>query len=162
MKKISALVLLVCFVCGASLYASPPPGYELFWSDEFDGTALDTTAWNFIEGAGQPNQEQEFYTRSCITVENGNLVVWSKYNPSGQRFNAPSADSAMYTSGRIESQYKKYFRYGYLETRLTTPVGVVPGPGLWSAVWLLGSGFSNPGCRMARVRRNGIVRTTMR
>jgi beta-glucanase (GH16 family) len=144
MKKLSALVLLVCFVLGTGLHASPPAGYVLVWSDEFDGAVLDTTAWNFIEGANQPNQEQEFYTRSCLTVENGNLVVWSKFNPTGQIWNAPSAANAMYTSGRIESQYKKEFRYGYFETRLTTPVGAVPGQGLWSAVWLLGSGFSNP------------------
>ena len=45
----------------------------------------------------------------------------------------------MYTSGRIDSHDKKIFTYGYFECRMITPVGQVSGPGLWSAVWLLGN-----------------------
>ena len=81
------------------------------------------------------NADQEFYTRSCVTVENGNLVIWSKYNPNG--IGSPALP--MYTSGNINSHDKKIFTYGYFECRMITPVGQVSGPGLWSAVWLLGN-----------------------
>jgi beta-glucanase (GH16 family) len=148
MRRGLPLAFLVILVASVGLFAMPQKyvdgGYKLIWSDEFSGTAVDTTAWSFIEACNQPNQEQEFYTKSCLTVENGNLVVWSKYNPNGQQWNAPNAAAARYTSGRIESRKKKQFTFGYFETKLITPVGQVPGPGLWSAVWTLGAGIDDP------------------
>ncbi len=41
----NALATLVLLCCGASLYAEPPQGYVLKWSDEFDGVELDQTKW---------------------------------------------------------------------------------------------------------------------
>jgi beta-glucanase (GH16 family) len=76
----------------------------------------------------------EYYTRSCVTVENGNLVIWSKYNKNNLRH---------YPSGRIDSHDKKIFTYGYFECRMIMPVGQVSGPGLWSAVWLLGNSVNH-------------------
>jgi beta-glucanase (GH16 family) len=76
----------------------------------------------------------EYYTRNCVTVENGNLVIWSKYNG----INWPH-----YPSGRIDSHDKKIFTYGYFECRMIMPVGQVSGPGLWSAVWLLGNSVNH-------------------
>ena len=35
---------------------TPPSGYELRWSDEFNGTSLNTTLWN-IEENGNGNCE---------------------------------------------------------------------------------------------------------
>jgi beta-glucanase (GH16 family) len=130
MKKlfVSLLVLIANVV---SVYAFPPglKYYVLFWNDEFDGTELDTNAWNYDEGGGVTSSLHEYYTRNCVTVENGNLVIWSRHNETGQP----------YTSGRIDTHDKKIFKYGYFECRMKTPVGQVSGPGLWSEVWLLGN-----------------------
>jgi beta-glucanase (GH16 family) len=117
----------------ASVYALPPAaaGYTLSWSDEFNGTSLDTASWSY-DTVSYMNAEPERYTRSCVTVENGNLVIWSKYDSN-------AAGPARYTSGRIDTHDKKFFTYGYFEVRMVTPVGQVPGPGLWSSVWLLGN-----------------------
>ena len=141
MKKLfvslSMLVVGVVSVC-----ALPPAaaGYGLAWSDEFNGTTLDTTAWNYAEGGGYTNSISEYYTRGCVTVENGNLVIWSKHNDNGHT----------YTSGRIYSADKHNFKYGYFECRMITPVGQVSGPGLLSYVLLLGAsinhGVSWPTC----------------
>ncbi len=139
MKIIPALLLSgVLFLASAS----PPPGYSLVWSDEFNGTSLDTTVWSYDTGGINPNTEEEYYTRSCVTVENGNLVVWCKYNPNGTD-GAPSPAQAKYTSGHINSGDKKIFTYGYFEVRMITPVGQVSGPGLWSVVWLLGNSINH-------------------
>lgn len=115
-----------------SAYALPPAAadYGLAWSDEFNGTELDTTAWTYSDSSSSCScSEQETYTRSCVTVENGNLVIWSKY----------SSTFPHYPSGRIDSHDKKIFTYGYFECRMIAPVGQVSGPGLWSAVWLMGN-----------------------
>jgi beta-glucanase (GH16 family) len=142
MKRAVIVVSMLAFGALAA-YAKVPAGYGLAWSDEFNGTSLDTlNAWSYDTGANQPNAEQEYYTRGCVTVENGNCVIWSKYNPSGVN-NATSPSRAKYTSGRINSGDKKIFKYGYFEVRLTTPVGQVSGPGLWSAVWLLGNSINH-------------------
>ncbi len=132
MKKL--FVSLSILIAGVvSAYALPPAaaGYGLAWSDEFNGTSLDTVNnWNYDTGM-VPGVEMESYHRGCVTVENGNLVIWCKRNPYG--------DYSPYASGRIDTHDKKIFTYGYFEVRMIMPVGQVSGPGLWSAVWLLGN-----------------------
>jgi len=135
MKKL--FIFLSMLIVGVvSVYALPPAaeGYVLTWSDEFNGTDLDTTAWNYPDSAASCScSEMEYYTRSCVTVENGNLVIWSKY----------SSTFPHYPSGRIDSHDKKIFTYGYFECRMIMPVGQVSGPGLFSAVWLLGNSINH-------------------
>jgi beta-glucanase (GH16 family) len=135
MKKL--FVSLSMLIIGvASAHALPPAaaGYGLAWSDEFNGTSLDTmNNWSYDTGDGYSSSISAYYTRGCVTVENGNLVIWSKHNDNGH----------LYTSGRIDTHDKKIFTYGYFEVRMTTPVGHVSGPGLWSAVWLLGNSINH-------------------
>ena len=140
MKKISALVPLVCFVLGTSLYASPPAGYDLFWSDEFDGTAIDTNTWNFDTGRGTPvgwgNQEWEYYAQKNGTIENGAAVlVAQKETVSGPW---SSGSTPNYTSCRMFTKGKKSFKYGYIEVKLKAP----QGDGLWPEFWTLGNSYS--------------------
>ena len=128
MKNIIALIFLAlpCLI-----FAAPPAdqGYSLKWSDEFDGASLDTVNnWNY-DTTPNYGSSQERYTRSCVTVENGSLVIWSRYDSSTHR----------YPSGRIDSHDKKIFTYGYFEASIKAPLGQVSGPGLWSCVWLFGN-----------------------
>jgi beta-glucanase (GH16 family) len=136
MKKFSALFLPVLFICVAPCYALPPAAaeYTLAWSDEFNGTALDTTSWSYANDGSCYCSQMQTYTRSCVTVENGSLVIWSKHSP----------DTAYrYWSGFIDSHDKRIFTYGYFEASIRAPVGQVPGPGLWSSVWLLGNSIEH-------------------
>jgi beta-glucanase (GH16 family) len=107
MKKLSVSLSLL-IACVVSVHALPPAAadYGLAWSDEFNGTDLDTTAWSY-DTLNYMNADPEYYTRSCVTVENGNLVIWSKYNPNGMN-GAASAAQAKYTSGRVNSHDKKF------------------------------------------------------
>ena len=53
-------------------------GYNLLWSDEFDGTTLDETKWNREERQpGWTNNELQEYTKSDenIFVKDGHLVL---------------------------------------------------------------------------------------
>ena len=132
MKKL--FVSLSILIAGVvPVHALPPAaaGYGLAWSDEFNGTSLDTVKnWSYDTGMVY-GADQESYHRACVTVENGNLVIWTKRNTYG--------GYSPYASGRIDTHDKKMFTYGYFEVRMITPVGQVSGPGLFSAVWLLGN-----------------------
>ena len=109
----------------------------LLWSDEFDGTAVNTTNWGYdIGGGGWGNNEKEYYQAANATVANGNLVITAKK----QRVKANS-----YTSARLKTQGKREFTYGKIEARIKLPLG----QGLWPAFWMLGANINTvswPAC----------------
>ena len=109
--------------------------YQLVWSDEFNGSALDETSWTIqTGGGGWGNQEKQCYTNRSenVRVEDGCLVLEARKE---------NYDNCAYTSGRIYSKGKREFTYGKLEARISLP----SGGGLWPAFWTLGNG-SWPDC----------------
>ena len=110
--------------------------YQLVWSDEFDGTALDESVWTIQTGGnGWGNNELQYYTTrpENVRVEDGNLVIEARKE---------AYENREYTSGRIMSKGKKDFLYGKLEARISLP----SGGGLWPAFWTLGKSGVWPGC----------------
>ena len=108
----------------------------LAWSDEFNGTSLDTVNnWSYDTTYPAPNGEQEHYKRACVEVSNGTLKIWSRLNMYG----------VQYSSGRIDTHDKRIFTYGYFEAAIQGPIGTggKNGPALWSAVWLLGNSINH-------------------
>ena len=51
--KINIIFLFILSLC-VLIKSSPPSGYNLYWSDEFDGSSLDTSKWVYNIG-GEPN-----------------------------------------------------------------------------------------------------------
>ena len=108
------------------------PG-ELVWSDEFDGTALNTEYWTHstgdgdaVTGPGWGNDELQVYTTDAVAVDGGALKITANGSPGA------------YTSGRINSQGKFEFMYGTLEASIKIPdlLG-----GLWPALWMMGTSY---------------------
>lgn len=105
---------------------------SLVWSDEFNGTALDGSAWTFETGDGCPNlcgwgnNELEYYTDRAenLFFRDGAMVIEARRESMGTR---------NYTSAKIVSRGKKVIRYGRLEIRAKLPAG----KGIWPAFWLL-------------------------
>lgn len=105
--------------------------YQLVWSDEFDGSALNTDVWNIeVNGNGGGNQEKQYYTDrpENLRVEEGNLVIEARKEEYNNR---------KYTSARINSRNKKYFKYGKIEARIMFP----KGGGTWPAFWMMGNDY---------------------
>lgn len=114
--------------------ANADSSYQLVWSDEFNGTALDTSIWNYEIGTGDNgwgNNELQYYTDRTenVSVSDGNLHITARK----EDYNGSS-----YTSGRITSYQKMDFTYGRVEARIAVP----QGEGLWPAFWMLGSDYT--------------------
>lgn len=113
------------------LPVSEDEGWELVWSDEFDGDTLNSANWTFdIGGGGWGNGEAQYYTNrpENVRVENGLLVIEARQ----EKF-----EGSYYTSARILTQGLQAFQYGRIEARIKVPEGV----GTWPAFWMLGDNF---------------------
>ena len=130
--------------------------YKLVWSDEFAGTSIDTTNWNFQTGGhGWGNHEKEYYQRENASVTKGNLVITAKKQ---------HMQSNDYTSVRMTTKGKHDFKYGRMEARIKLPVA----QGLWPAFWMLGANIDSvawPACGetdiMEHINRDNIVYGTI-
>lgn len=103
-------------------------GYSLLWNDEFDGSALDETIWNYEpHEPGWTNEELQEYTTSTdnVFLRDGKLVIKAiKTEKNGGDY---------YTSGKVTAQNKKDFTYGKVVARAKVPAG----KGLWPAIWMM-------------------------
>lgn len=116
-----------------------PPGYKLVWHDEFNGTSIDMTKWNFeVNGDGGGNNELQYYTSrpQNAFIDSGMLVIQAlQENYLGKA----------YTSARMNTNAKGDWKYGRFEARMLLPYG----RGLWPAFWMLPSDWVYGGWPMS-------------
>lgn len=126
MKKIFLMgALLLCL--GVNNQA------QLLWSDEFNGTSVNTGIWTFETGAGGwGNNELQYYRSQNASVSGGILTITAKKENYG---------GAAYTSARLKTQGKYSKQYGFIQARLKCPMG----QGLWPAFWMLGANIGSVG-----------------
>lgn len=127
--------------------SAPYGDMNITWSDEFDGSAINTHTWTYDTGAGGwGNNELEYYTSRTNNafVSNGLLHIVARNESFG---------GSSYTSARMKSQGLFSCEYGRIEWRAQLPHGV----GFWPALWLLGTNISSigwPGCGEIDVMEN--------
>lgn len=129
-----------------ALAAPTGPGWQLVWSDEFTGPAIDPAKWSFdVDCWGGGNNERQCYTdkpRNARIVQ-GKLVITARNErvtgpalPASQRAN-PAEPGALvtrdYSSARLSTRGKAAWRYGRIEVRANLP----QGQGTWPAIWML-------------------------
>ena len=113
---------------------TPPTGYKMVWSDEFNGTSLNTKVWNIEEnGNGGGNQELQYYRKENVAVANGNLVLTARRE---------NYNNKQFTSGRINSRDKAYFKHGIIQARIKFPK---TANGVWPAYWMMGNDYGKLG-----------------
>lgn len=105
--------------------------WKVVWSDEFEGTEIDTTKWTYdIGNWGWGNFEPQYYTlnrKENARVENGNLIIEARKNDMGQEW----------TSARLTTRGKTSFTYGRIEFKAKVPAE----KGNWAAGWTLGDDY---------------------
>ncbi|MFO7447353.1 MAG: glycoside hydrolase family 16 protein [Ignavibacteriaceae bacterium] len=101
--------------------------YQLVWSDEFDGTALDTSKWEYQTGNaynGWGNNEKQYYRAENAVVKDSHLFIIALKE---------EFEGFDYTSARIRTINKGDWKYGKIEMRAKMPVG----QGIWPAFWMM-------------------------
>lgn len=139
--SLTAALAILASGCGNTATTKPDPlaGWELVWSDEFDGDAgqlPNPESWSFdVGGGGFGNNQLEHNTdrpENASLDGEGNLAITARRE--AYRGNA-------YTSARIKTQGKFEATYGRYEARILLP----EGQGIWPAFWMLGSNFEEVG-----------------
>jgi beta-glucanase (GH16 family) len=113
---------------------TPPAGWTLVWSDEFNGSQIDPANWVFDIGTGSGgwgNNELEYYTDrpENARIENGMLVIEARKE---------AYEGSEYTSARLKTQGLQAWTYGRIEARIQIPYG----QGIWPAFWMLGTNIT--------------------
>jgi len=103
--------------------------YQLVWSDEFNGTSVNTGNWNLDNGNPGVNNEKEYYQAANATVAGGNLVITARQQSMGGQ---------PYTSSKLNSYGKFSITYGRIEARIKLPMV----QGTWPAFWMLGNSIN--------------------
>lgn len=167
-KALGALAILT--LVGTSVattqpaaHAAAPTGYELSWSDEFDGSNLDTSKWGYAYGCFDPRlKTQTHYTDSSenVSVSGGYLHLTARHSPTREKWNKETRKMetidrtctrtengqkvtypAPFTSGMVQTRDDKgnvkYAAYGdfYAEARIQLP----DGPSSWASFWFTGT-----------------------
>jgi beta-glucanase (GH16 family) len=112
----------------AAVAATPAddPLYTLVFEDGFDGTAVDTTRWNYradISKNPSGTAAMSWQRPDNVSVGGGNMQI--------ALVQSPDPTKAPFSGGGLIS--KRKFRYGYYETRMK----INQGGGWHSAFWMM-------------------------
>jgi beta-glucanase (GH16 family) len=116
-KTILVFLIAIPFALAKPIAAAPPEGYTLAWSDDFNGSKLDTTKWSH-RGLGK--RRHAVNVADAVTVQNGMLRI-TTYTTNGRHH-----------TGMIGTQGKFESNFGYYEARIRFE----DSPGMWSAFWI--------------------------
>lgn len=129
---------------GASAVPTPPPGFSLTWSDDFNGasgTGLDTGTWKYDTGPGSSFGTGEIETMTNSTANvfqdgGGHLIL--------KALHSGTDPASGWTSGRVETQADNFgappggivmMQAAFQQPDVTT----TNGAGYWPAFWMLGT-----------------------
>jgi beta-glucanase (GH16 family) len=114
-RLIAALLFVI------PLFAQPPAGYRLAWSDEFSGSTLDLSKWIYRTDVKLDSSQRP----ENVSVEDGNLII---------HLRKEAHRGKQYTGGGVIS--KERFRYAYYEAR----VKMFGAAGWHQSVWAMYGG----------------------
>lgn len=137
-------VALLALALAAAAPEPPGPGWQLVWSDAFDGPQLDTAKWGHDADCwGGGNDERQCYTRARrnAAIVDGALVITARRErvtgpslpPDRRGGAAPQEIARDFSSARLTTRGKASWRYGRIEVRARLP----QGQGTWPAIWML-------------------------
>jgi beta-glucanase (GH16 family) len=128
----------------------------MLWSDEFNSTspAIDSNTWTARNcGSATTNGgstcvtgEVQYFAPSAVKLDGtGNLTITATHTTSNLPSDAGAcgawSGTCNFVSGRLDTQGKVSFKYGYIEANIKMPAG----GGNWPAFWLLGTNINSVG-----------------
>jgi beta-glucanase (GH16 family) len=97
------------------------------WSDEFDGTALDTAKWHVKTGASSVDRGCNVNGPANVFVSGGTLTLRALRQDA-----TCGGEQRHFTEGYLDTIGRSSFTYGRFEVRARPPGST----GLWPAFWL--------------------------
>ncbi len=141
-KPFQSLVagLALAWSCQAAASVTNPVIGQLLWSEEFNGSSVNTGVWNLQDGngcqiglCGYGNAELQYYSPNNASI--ANVPFESGTRALAIQARSQTVGSNVFTSARLDTRNKVQVQYGMIEVRMATPN---LGTGLWPAAWLLG------------------------
>ena len=111
---------------------TPPSGYNLVFSDEFDGTSVDSNKWN-IKNNWKPSNSPVCMLGENVYISDSNLIIKSRNDGGGPC-------GLQRSSGYVDTKGKFSGTYYYAEMKAKLP----KGKGIWPAFWMLPGGGGWP------------------
>ncbi len=132
---------LVQTAAAADVPETLPDGWRLDWHDEFNGSKLDTKKWQHELGVIRNQDAVQTYTKDCVKVRGGKLILISKAKETKNTNYAPKKQGWMhqlktmpYASGSVTSRDVKHFT---CPGRLEISAKVPKAKGVWPALWTM-------------------------
>lgn len=120
-------IVAAAVVAMAALAETSGNKWKLSWSDDFNGSDIDTTVWSRID-RGKPDwQNTQSKNDACYEMKDGVLKLKGIVNPD------TTVDRSRYLTGGIWTKSKKSFEPGKFEVRAR----LHGAKGAWPAIWLL-------------------------
>lgn len=135
------LMLLAAPLAAEEAPETLPGGWRLDWADEFNGSKLNPKKWQHELGAIRNQDAVQTYTKDCVKVRGGKLILISKaretknsnYDPKKEHW-THQCKSMPYASGSVTTRDVKHFECpGRLEIRARVP----KAKGVWPALWTM-------------------------
>ena len=127
-QTVQALASLQTAVPRPTAEMSADGRWVLVWRDTFDLPCVDLETWTEVERRDNYNGELQYFTPLNSYTQDGCLYLTAKKEKK---------DGKHYTSGMVETAYKRTFLYGRIEARMRLP----QGKGLFPAFWLLSENY---------------------
>jgi beta-glucanase (GH16 family) len=102
---------------------APSGDWKLLWTDDFNGSSLNTNRWNLIEGPSTINGELPYFRAQNATVSGGHLIIKTEKEKFGGRD---------FTSAHIDTRNKFNFKYGRIDVLALLPTGQGIKPDIWT------------------------------
>ena len=123
-------------IFGLMMLFSVNANAQLWWGDEFNGSGSPSSSNWGIDNAngGFGNNELQFYTNRTSNITQGSNCL--QITARRENYGGNS-----YTSGKMTSAGRRQFGSGWIESRMSIPLG----KGLWPAFWMLGVNIGSVG-----------------
>lgn len=116
----------VTFTLKTDFKATVLDGYKYVWGDEFEGTDIDFTKWDFEERMTGSTKLEISWEKDVVDVADGRLKLHgiNTFNPlrEGTLYKSPYS---------VVTKYKMNYVYGYAEIRARVPFEKGSWPSFW-------------------------------
>lgn len=135
----------VSSTCNYDITTNPAGWVEVF-TENFDGSSVNTNNWNIWTG-GAFNNELQHYQASNLTVSGGILSITAKKEKVTGKVDPWSTRNKTfnYTSGRIESKVLYSASLSTPKVRMMARIKLPSGYGMWPAFWSYGDPWPTQG-----------------